>query len=185
MKELLRRHMQGRNILLLFTAATLVYVIMVAITIPRVMSFAGGMKPFDMMPTGYSVEYAGALLAALGEDGRSAYLYTQLPLDFAYPFLFGISYCLIAAFVIDKLGKFDSALLFVCALPLLAGAFDYFENIGIIMMLTRYPVTSPCLAQTTNVCTIVKSSLTILYFSGLLILIIVLGLRTLSSRAVR
>lgn len=36
------------------------------------------------------------LLSALGENGRHAYLFHQLPFDMLYPFLFGVTYCLIA-----------------------------------------------------------------------------------------
>ena len=68
---------------------------MLIITIPKTMAFSNGMKLLDMMPSGYDSEYITSLFEALGEDGRHAYLYSQLPVDMIYPLLFGISYCLI------------------------------------------------------------------------------------------
>ena len=106
------------------------------ITIPHVMSFSGGMKLLDMIPTGYNIAYVNSLLNTLGEKGRNAYLFNQIPLDMIYPLLFGISYCLIIAYFLKKIGKLESFLFYICFLPLFSGLFDYCENIGIIAMLS-------------------------------------------------
>ena len=81
----------GKNVLLFFIPAMIVYVAMLAYTIPSVEKYAGGMKLFDLSPGGYSFDYASELLVKLGESGRELYLYNQLPLDFLYPGLFAIS----------------------------------------------------------------------------------------------
>ena len=67
------------------------------------MAFSNGMKLLDMMPTGYNSEYVYALFETLGVEGRFTYLYNQIPIDMIYPFLFGISYCLLIAYFLRKL----------------------------------------------------------------------------------
>ena len=102
MKKLVTRNLNGKKILLLFILTNIVYAIMLTITIPKVMSYAGGMKLLDMMPTGYNAGYVNSLLNALGSEGRNTYLFQQIPIDLIYPFLFGITYCLLYAFIIKK-----------------------------------------------------------------------------------
>ncbi len=177
MKSIIKSNLNGRKILLLFILTTLVYAFMLIITIPKVMSFSGGMKLLDMMPAGYDAEYVNSLLSALGDKGRNAYLFNQLPMDMIYPFLFGITYCLLLAYILNKLGKLEGYLFNLCFLPLFAGLFDYFENFGIIAMLNSYPDNPALLTSATNVSTIVKSSLTTIYFLVLIISLIAFGMQ--------
>jgi hypothetical protein len=92
-----------------------------------------------------------------------------------YPFLFGVSYCLVLAYFLNRLGKLESYLFFLCFLPLFSGLFDYFENIGIITMLNSYPDNSIILTKATNVFSVLKSSFTTIYFIILTIFLIVFG----------
>lgn len=155
---------------------------MLTITIPRVMSFSGGMKLLDMMPTGYNAEYVNSLLNALGAKGRNAYLFNQIPVDMIYPFLFGVTYCLLLAYILNKLGKLESFLFYLCLVPLFSGFFDYFENIGIITMLNFYPNHSDLMIKTTSIFSVLKSSCTISYFIILTIFIVSFGVTTLNKR---
>ena len=169
MRTLIEKNVSGTGILLLFLITNLVYGIMLFITIPKVMSFSGGMKLFDLSPFGYSVEYADALLRSLGMEGRSAYLYAQLPFDMIYPFLFGVTYCLMIAYFLNKLEALKGPLFYLCCLPVGAGIFDYLENIGIITMLRGYPNNPDYLILTTSSFTIIKSMLSA---AGFMVLII-------------
>lgn len=182
MKNWINRNIQGRKVLLLFILTTVVYTIMLTITIPKVMSFSGGMKLLDMMPTGYNSEYVNALLNALGENGRNAYLFTQIPVDLIFPGLFGISYCLLFAYLLNKIGKLNGYFWGLCWFPVLAGLFDYFENFGIIAILNSYPENSTVLAQLTNIFSISKSVFTTLSFTTLIILLIVFVINKLLSK---
>ena len=175
MKDIIKKSINGKKILLLFILTNIIYAVMLTITIPKVMSFAGGMKLLDMMPTGYNSEYVNSLLSALGATGRNAYLFNQIPVDMIYPFLFGITYCLLLAYILNKLGKLESSLFYLCFIPLFSGLFDYCENIGIITMLNNYPDNSIILTQTTNVFSVLKSFLTTIYFIILIAFLIVLG----------
>ncbi len=163
---------QGKTVLWLFIITNLVYVFMLTVTIPNVMSFAGGMKLMDMLPSGYDFQYVNTLLVKLGEEGRALYLYRQIPADMIYPALFAISYCVLLLYFLKKLDKLNSALVYLSVLPLIGGLFDYFENIGIIFMLRRFPDLSENLVSVTNVFTVIKSLATTVYF---IVLIITLG----------
>jgi len=179
MKSLIERNLGGRKILMLFFLTNIVYTVMLAVTIPLVMRFSGGMKLLDMMPTGYSPAYVNTLLSVLGNEGRNAYLFKQLPVDMIYPGLFGITYCLLLAFIIRKLGKLDGLLFFLCLLPLFSGLFDYCENIGIITMLRMYPDFPSLIANSTSFFSVLKSSFTTVYFITLIVSLIALGIKKL------
>lgn len=182
LKTIIKRNLAGRKILILLILTNIIYALMLTITIPKVMSIAGGMKLLDMMPTGYTPEYVNSLLNALGETGRHAYLYNQIPLDMIYPFLFGISYCLLLAYIFKKPGKLDSNVFYLCLIPLFSGLFDYAENIGIITILNSYPDNPVILSQTTNVFSVLKSAFTTIYFIILIISIIIYGVKFLNLK---
>ena len=181
-KKIIGKHSTGKKVLLLFVLTNIVYAVMLTVTIPKVMAFSNGMKLLDMMPTGYDAEYINALFEALGEQGRSAYLHNQLPVDMIYPFLFAICYCFMMGYFLKKTDKFDSALFYLCLLPLVAGIADYLENFGIISMLKNYPYLSKAVMKFTNYFSIVKSMTTTVVFIGLIILLLILGVNTLKNR---
>lgn len=183
LRNIIGRNISGKKVLTLFLLTNVVYALMMIITIPKTMAHADGMKLFDMMPMGFDQAYAQSLLSALGETGRSVYLYNQIPLDLIYPLLFGFSYCLILAFFLKKINKLDSSLFYFCLLPLIAGSVDYLENAGIITMLVRYPDLSATLANTTSIFSVIKSMSTTLFFIVLIIVLIVLGIQSLKNRA--
>ena len=146
------------------------------------MNYAGGMKLLDMMPTGYNAGYVNSLLNALGSEGRNAYLFQQIPIDLIYPFLFGITYCLLYAFIIKKLNKLNSFLFYFCFIPILAGLFDYLENIGIITLLKGYPEKITTMSRITSSFSVLKSTLSIIYFVILIIALLALLTNYIVSR---
>jgi hypothetical protein len=179
MKNLIRKSLGGKMILFLFVLTNIVYAIMLLITIPKVMQYSGGMQLLDMLPTGYDHDYVRTLLDTLGNQGRDMYLHIQIPVDMIYPGLFGISYCLVMAYFLNKFGKLDSYLFYFCLIPVFSGICDYAENIGIISMLNNYPDNSDSLTQVTNVFSVLKSSFTTLYLISLVLLLVALGRRKL------
>lgn len=178
-ENLVQRNIQGKKVLLFFSLSTIVYLIMIFATIPKVMAFAGEMPLLDMMPMGYDLEYIRTLFDTLGKRGRAAYLYNQIPLDMVYPALFAIGYCLILGFFLNKLNKLKKPFVFLCLLPLVAGAMDYGENIGIISMLNDYPTISRNTATITSSFSLLKSTFTTLYFVILIGFLMLLGIKTL------
>ncbi len=180
--RIIEKHLKGKKILLLFLFTNIVYAFMLLVTIPKVMTFSNGMKLLDMLPMGYSNEYVHNLFNALGEQGRYFYLNYQIPVDMIYPGLFAISYCLILAYFLNKLNRLKSLFTYLCLLPIIAGFFDYMENLGISAMLVSYPEYSQNLVKATNIFTIFKSISTTLYFIVLLVLLILFGLKSLIKK---
>ncbi len=178
-QNIIRRNIQGKKVLLLFLLTNIVYAAMLLVTIPEVMDFANGMNLLDMMPMGYDLEYVDSLFHALGPEGRNAYLYSQIPLDMVYPFLFGISYCLVLAYFLNKLNKLKSPFVYLSLLPLIAGIADYFENFGILALLSDYPEISNSIVKITSSFTLLKSISTTLYFMILIGFLVLLLIKTL------
>jgi hypothetical protein len=182
MKKIINRNITGNKVLWFFILTNIVYAFMLIVTIPKTMVFSNGLKLLDMMPTGYDLEYINTLFNSLGKKGREVYLYNQIVVDMIYPFLFGISYCLLIAYFLKKLNKFNSSFFYLCLLPIIAGIADYVENIGVIIMINSYPDLSQFSAITTNIFTIIKSMTTAIYFVALITTIIILGVRTIKKR---
>lgn len=184
MKSIIKKYLNGKRIIILFILTNLVYAIMMMITIPKVMSYNGGMKILDSIPTGYDFEYVNSLLNALGSKGRHAYLYYQLPIDMIYPLLFGITYSLILAYILNKLGKLETHLFYFCGFPALTGLCDYLENVSIITILNLYPENSITLSQLASYFSVAKSAFTIVTFIILTILLIILMIQSLLSKKI-
>jgi len=173
----------GKIVLLLFLITNCVYAYMLLVSIPKTLEFAPDLKLMDMMPLGYDSEHVNTLFNALGAEGRMTYLYHQLPVDFIYPLLFGIGYCLTMAYFLLKIDKYNSILFTLCLLPLLAGFADYCENISIISMLNNYPSISQNLVSTSSFFSLVKSMSTSIYFVALLLVLAIFAVKKIKRTA--
>ena len=159
----------GRVVLFSFILTMAVYLLMLLYTIPKVESFAPGIALFDLSPAGYSYQHATSLLEALGETGRSVYLYQQLPADFIYPGLFAISYSLLLIWLFAKSFKPDSKIFYLAIVPALGGLFDYLENVCIVLMIKSFPDLSQELVTVASSFSVLKSIFTTGFFLLLLI----------------
>lgn len=169
MKTFILQNLTGKKVLLFFIFTNIVYAFMLLVSIPYVMKYSEGMKLLDMLPTGYTYDYVTNLWEKLGEEGQSAYLYYQLPIDMVYPALFAISYSLILSYFLNKMSQFSTfyGLVFI---PVFAGVMDYLENVGLISMLISQPTT--ILVQLTSGFSVLKSMSTTLYFVILMIVLL-------------
>jgi hypothetical protein len=167
----------GKIILGLLILTNIIYIYMLMVTIPKTMEFSNGMKLLDMMPTGYDWNYVNELFNTLGENGRKTYLTKQIPVDMFYPFFFGLSYCLIFAYFLKKLGKLSSSFIYLCLLPIIGGIADYLENFGIIKMLNNYPDLIESTVNTTDTFSVLKSTSTGIFFIVLIVILIILGIK--------
>jgi hypothetical protein len=170
--ELIKKYSTGRNVILLFSINMIVYLTILFYSIPKVVTSAPEMKLFDVSPSGYTTEYAISLLNAVGPEGRNLYLSLQLPLDFIYPGLFIVSYSLLFAWLLKKSYDLKSKVYYALYLPILAGLFDYTENVLIIMMLKTYPDLGSGLVAVASLATIIKSVLSSVFFILLVLSII-------------
>jgi hypothetical protein len=170
--KLIQKHSTSKKIILLFAMTMVVYLTMLFYSIPKVVTSVPEMKLFDVSPSGYTTEYAISLLNAIGPEGRDLYLSLQLPLDFIYPGLFIISYSLLFAWVLKKSYGLKSKVYYALYLPVLAGLFDYTENILIILMLKAYPDIGSGLVTVASLATTIKSFLSLIFFTLLILSII-------------
>lgn len=160
----------GKNVLLLFVVTMAVYLLMLLVTIPSVQSYAPNTALFDLSPSGYSHSQALSLLETLGQDGRSAYIFPQLAIDFIYPGLFAICFSTMFIWVYSKRIRPDSKFLYLAVLPVFGGIFDYVENILIIQMIMTFPDVSKGLVAVSSAFTLLKSA-----FSTASFLLLILG----------
>jgi hypothetical protein len=146
---------------------------MIFYTIPAVTAFAPDFPLFDLLPMGYSFNYANELLSSLDIEGRNLYLSMQLPLDFFYPGLFIITYSLLLVWLFRKIGYENYKMYYFIMIPFLAGIFDYIENIFIIIMINSFPDLSINVVKLANISTIFKSIFTSIFFILLIIVFII------------
>jgi hypothetical protein len=180
--KIIEKNISGKKVLGLFILTNVVYLFMLLVTIPKTMKFSNGMKLLDMMPTGYDLNYVNRLFNSLGEKGRESYLTSQIPVDMIYPLLFGLTYCLLLAYFLNKLNKLYLPFTYLSLLPIIAGIADYMENFGIISMLKSYPDINAMAVKTTNYFSIVKSISTSIFFIILLAVLIILGVKAIKEK---
>lgn len=180
--KFLEKNISGKKVLGLFILTNVVYVFMLTVTIPRTMGFSNGMDLLDMIPTGYDLNYVSELFSSLGENGRKAYLTSQIPVDMVYPLLFALTYCLLLAYFLKKLDKLNVPFTYLCLLPIIAGIADYLENFGIITMLKSYPDMTEIAVETTNTFSLIKSISTSVFFTILIIVLIILGFKAINKK---
>ena len=179
----LQNRVTGKTVFILFMLTMAVFATIMMVTIPAVQAQAPHLPLFDVSPAGYSFAYATALLDGLGAVGRHTYLSQQLPLDFIYPGLFGISYTLLLVWLFAKGFAAESPIFYLAFVPALAGIFDYLENVGIILMLRSYPHLSAATVSFASFCTVVKSGLTVGYYLLILVGILAFARKKIAERS--
>lgn len=157
MTRILMRHAGKAAVGFAIAGATL-YMVMVRGTLAH-LEMLSGMAPLDMRPLGYSPAQVVDLFEKLGEQGRFYYLTRQIPLDMMYPALLGLTLsCAICwlgrGLANRKLVRMGIAVSFVAA------AFDYCENIGIVLLLLNWPSVSDLLVFVTSGASVAKAGFT-------------------------
>ena len=163
-----RKMISGKLVLALLLPALSIYCLMIFVTLAHLSALAGGQPVFDMMPAGYGLTYAGALLDSLGEEGRRYYLTRQIPLDLIYPILFAVSFWALSNWLALRITRYARFFRAIGYIPIVAGAFDYVENGLVVLMLRSYPSLSPTLVQWASGASLAKSAVTTLFFCLLL-----------------
>jgi hypothetical protein len=91
-----------------------------------------------------------------------------------YPFLFGLTCTLLLIFVSKKIFPEGHRLKIINYIPLVAALFDYLENLGMALMLSRFPDFSPALASITCGFSVTKSMATMLFWLVLILYLFLL-----------
>ncbi len=121
----------------------------------QIKSFSGGVGPIDLRFT-YTASEVFAMVAAYGEAGRSFYRIIEFTADVAYPLLYALFF---GALLTGALRRAFPAHTWMQQIPLLAGVMllvDFAENIGIVIMLTQFPVQNETVATITSILTTTK-----------------------------
>lgn len=156
---------------LIFALTMAVYLTMVLWSLPQIAAMAGGLTPFDMRPTGYTVDQATAFLAALSSDGVSFYLNVQHLLDAAYPAMLAVVLAIGAQGLAAARAKWMGILTGIAAI--LGSAFDYLENGAVRAMLLAGPEgIDDQIARQASQWTVLKSACTTVAMCGVLFLLI-------------
>lgn len=154
---LINKYSSVRNTIFFFLVTHLIYGAMLFLTIPRIVQYSNGERILDLLPKGYRAEYVQNLFEILGSSGRATYLFNQIPLDMLFPMVFAITYSFLLSLIIRSIFSKESNAHYLIFVPILAGIFDYLENICIIVMLGIYPNFLHWLADLASVITIIKS----------------------------
>ena len=135
-----------------------------------VSSISGGTAILDLN-FGNDTAHINHTLAALGEAGRSAYLYVFLPIDTCYAAIYAVFYACTLAFFVRRLPLQRWQLSWarwIVVLPVVAAACDWWENVAFAFMLSQFPsLAHPALVASATVATMTKFVL--VYLSLLLV----------------
>ncbi|WP_136636571.1 hypothetical protein [Pseudooceanicola onchidii] len=113
-------------------AAVTLFLAMMVLTVPTLLTEAAGMLPFDLRPWGYSVEAVQSYLVTISEEGLATYLGPQHQLDLIFPLVLAMAF--ITGFR-RFLGPVGGLVMTVVAV---AGAVaDYSENALVAAILTE------------------------------------------------
>lgn len=117
----------------LFVATLLHFAFINLFLVPPMMADSGGLRPLDVMLTGYSFDEAIAFLAATKESGGNAFADFHATHDMFFPALYGVTMAL-AIWSLDY-GWSKTVRIILSSVPLAATVIDYVENARIIELL--------------------------------------------------
>jgi hypothetical protein len=105
---------------------------------PTIVEHAGGLPILDLR-TSFSADDAYELFAALGPEGRRAYLFLHLVPDSIFPIGYALSFAFISAWFLVRLLPLDHRLQWLSLIPLISGLADLLENISLVICNLAYP----------------------------------------------
>ena len=149
-----------------------IYLTMVIWSLPKITNFADGLRAFDLLPFGYSHQYALSFLQALyagGPDAVRFYAEVQHGLDMVFPALSAFV-LMVPIWRLSK-GLRRSVRWALTLLPVIGSAFDYVENARVSAMLNHLPdMPTESEVYWSSVATLMKSGFVTAAFCALLAL---------------
>lgn len=129
----------GKLVLALVIASNAVFAFMALVTMPQIAAMASGMTAPEISQSGYDADYVAAFLQAAGEEGRSFYLYRQVPVDMVYACLYLLSSLFLWRWLWLRRGG-KKVIPVMGGIAALNGTFfDWSENISTAMILSAWP----------------------------------------------
>ncbi len=158
----MRKVIKKQKIVILFVVAHLIMLVM-NIFIPIIQEGVS-VQMFDLtMFKGFDLVHAQTFVSELSPQGRTYYLFLQIPLDFLYPLLVSTFFYL---FFLDQTGNKKFA-----ALGYASMLFDYSENVFVIIILTTTSLTHELVAVA-SIVTIIKACFYVINY-GLTIFLLI------------
>ena len=149
--------------------------------IAQLQEITGGPTILDMTMT-TDPDQVYAVLTALGEAGRAFDLTRIVPLDLVFPFTYALFLAVGISWGLSRWLPESSPWFLLNLAPVLAGAADYCENAGVIMMLLAYPARLDPVAVFTSAMYIVKFAFSTLSFTTLFVALAGWGVFALHAR---
>jgi len=125
---------------------------------PTIEEHSGGVPILDTRVS-YAPEDAYELLAALGTEGRKAYLTLHLVPDTIFPIGYALLFAFISAWFLVRLLPLDHRLQWLSMIPLISGLADVLENLALVTANLAYPGRIDWLVRFANLMTQVKFGL--------------------------
>ncbi|MBE5962747.1 MAG: hypothetical protein E7256_15445 [Lachnospiraceae bacterium] len=161
-QDIIRKQVRWWQIIVLYLMQIAVFQVMQHVTFPVIEKNLGTLKIFDMTKQGYGLADAYEIIDRMGTEGIHMYLHVQMPLDFLYPVLMAVVYCLVLVKTSTK-PRYSYVLV-----PGFLVLLDWSENLCIIRMLAERAF-STGLVRFSSFCTCAKAVVGdyILYFATL------------------
>ena len=125
---------------------------------PTIKDHSGGIPILDMRES-FTPEDAYELFAALGTEGRRAYLMLHLVPDTIFPIGYSLVFAFLSAWFLVRLLPLDHRLQWLSMIPLISGLADVGENMLLVMANLAYPSRIDWLVRFAHLLTRVKFGL--------------------------
>ena len=125
---------------------------------PTIEELSGGVPILDLRAS-YTPDDAYELFAALGTEGRRAYLILHVLPDTIFPIGYAFLFAFISAWFLVRLLPLDHRLQWLSMIPLISGLADVLENVLLVIANLAYPDRVDGMVRTAHVLTKVKFGL--------------------------
>jgi len=121
----------------------------------------GDIKLLDLYFS-YTPGQAYDYLAALGVEGRSAYVRMTLTSDLAFPVIYSLTLSIALMLILRKLYQSTSPFRYLCLFPFLITIIDWCENLSLAFVTRAFPMRTDAIINSASFFTSLKWSLVVL-----------------------
>lgn len=123
-------------------------------------TLAGETVPMIDMRRNYDAEEIKTFFSKIKPEGQAIHKHATGVVDMIFPFAYGFSFILLAAFFLKKITSPDSKWMYLSLVPVLLMIVDYIENFNTLAMLEAYPNLSTEMVAKASQITGIKAMLT-------------------------
>lgn len=170
--------------------AVLVFVLFTALVLPGQASTAESNRlDANGQPVGspdtslyYSADHLYRIADTYGPAGRQAYIRARFTFDVIWPLVYTFFLLTAVSYLGSRALPLGSSWRLANLLPLAGVLFDFLENISTSLVMARYPLTTPVIAELAGVFTLLKWLLIGLSFLVLVVWLVLAMWRKFSNR---